>query len=313
MVFVILLSGGLLLALPGLAHPLARRVPPEHWARASAAALVVGAAMVQLTALLIAAPTVLRALGVHALAAACERLLGPMTPGGGVVGWTAAALAVALPVLAGRRVATAVRTRRQLEVEPGLGDHQSWEGHDLVVLPTDDVLAFSAGGSSSQIVVSRRLVAALSPPQLQAVLRHEAAHLAHRHQRFLLVANTLDLRLPYVLRPLRRSTASLRVALERWADEAAAGADPQARYELRDALFATVTATINATVPGFSTADTVMDRLRALEAPPPRLAPGGHAVLSSPALGLTVLGLAALAFWMGDIQVVLAMAGRCPA
>ncbi|MBW3575952.1 MAG: M48 family metalloprotease [Actinobacteria bacterium] len=313
MVFVILLSGGLLLALPGLAHRLARRVPPEHWARASAAALVVGAVMVQLTALLVAAPTVLRAVGVHALAAACERLLGPMTPGGDVVGWTAAALSVALPVLVGRRIATAVRTRRQLEVEPWLGDHQPWEGHDLVVLPSDEVVAFSVGGPSSQIVVSRRLVAALSPPQLQAVLRHEAAHLAHRHQRFLLVANALDVRLPYVLGPLRRSTASLRVALERWADEAAAGAEPHARDDLRDALFTTVTAAVNSTVPAFSTADTVLERLRALEAPPVRLVPARHALLSSPALALTVLGVVALAFWMGDIQVVLAMAGRCPA
>jgi hypothetical protein len=311
-VFVILLSGGLLLALPGFAQPLARRLPPEHWARASAGALLVGAAMVQLSAMLVAAPTVLGALGVHSLAAACERLLGPVTPGGDVMGWAAAALSVALPAVVGRRVAAAVRHRRTLEVEFSIGDHRPWAGHDLVVLPTEEPLAFSVDGHSPQIVVSRGLVAALSPAQLEAVLRHEAAHLRHRHQRFLLVASALDCRFPYLAHPLRRSTASLRGALERWADEAAAGADPQARRNVRDALLAVVTAAVNAAVPAFSTADTVVERLRALDAPPVRVAPARRAALSSPALALPLLGMVALAVWMGDIQVVLAMAGRCP-
>jgi Zn-dependent protease with chaperone function len=311
-VFVILLSGGLLLALPGLAQPLARRLPPEHWARATMAALLVGAAMVELSAVLVAAPTVLGALGVHALAAACERLLGAVTPGGDVMGWAAAALAVALPAFAGRRVAATVRNWRTMEVEPSIGDHRPWGGHDLVVLPTEAPLAFSVGGRSSQIVVSRGLLAAVSPAQLEAVLRHEAAHLRHRHQRFLLVASAFDCRFPYLARPLRRSTAGLRGALERWADEVAAGADPQARRNVRDALLAVVTARVDAAVPAFSTADTVVERLRALDAPPVRVAPARRAALSSPALALPLLGMVALAFWMGDIQVVLAMAGRCP-
>lgn len=126
------------------------------------------------------------------------------------------------------------------------------------------------------------------------------------------MASALDYRLPYLAGPLRRSRASLRAALERWADEAAAGPDPQARRNVHDALLAVVTAAVNAAVPAFSTTDTVVERLRALEAPPAPVAPARRAALSSPGLALLLVGMVAFAIWMGDVQVVLAMAGRCP-
>ena len=310
MVFVILLSGGLLLALPGLVGRIGTHVPPRQWARLCAAALLAGAAMVELTAVLLAAPTVFAALGVPSLAVACQRLLGPLVPGGPLIGWTSAVAAVGLPGLVGHHLAATRRGYRDLEVEPGLGEHRSWEGYDVVVLPTDEVLAFSVAVTRWQIVVSRGLVAALSPAELNAVLRHEAAHLEHRHQRFLQAATALERAFPF-LPPVHKSARGLRTALERWADEEAASAGSQARQDLRSALLGVTAAALGPTVAAFSPADTVMERLRALESP--TLGPGpGPAALLAPGLVLGFLGLAALGMWMGDMQAVIAMAGRCP-
>ncbi len=310
MAFVILLSGTLLVALPGLAWRIGVRVPPRRWARLCAAALLAGVAMVELTALLLAAPTVFAALGVPSLAVACQRLLGPLAPGGAVIGWTSAAAAVGLPGLVGHHLAAARRGYRDLEVEPALGQHRSWEGHDVVVLPTDEVLAYSLAGAGLQIVVSRGLVAALSPAELDAVLRHEAAHLEHHHQRFLLGATALEQAFSF-LPPVRKSARRLRTALERWADEEAASAGPEARRDLHGALVGVAGAALGRSVAAFSAADTVMERLRTLESPPLEYG-RAPATVFAPGLVLGFVGLAALAMWMGDLQVVIAMAGRCP-
>ncbi len=311
MAFVILVSGGLLLALPGLTASLARRMVPKRWARLCVAALSTGAVLVALSFALIAAPTVLSALGVHTLAAACHRLLGPLAPGGTLVGWTAALAAVALSGSGTHRVVVVLRRNRDVEVEPWLGEHEAWKGHDVVVLPTDEVLAYSIRGRRSQIVVSRGLVVALSPAELHAVLRHEAAHLEHRHQRFLLLATVLESGAPFLC-PLHRSTRSLRTSLERWADEESVGADAEARQVLRSALLGVTAATLHPTLAAFSAGDTIMERIRALEAPPVQRTSLPQVVFSAPGAALGLAGITALDVWAGDAQFLIAMAGRCP-
>ncbi|MDQ3353046.1 MAG: M56 family metallopeptidase [Actinomycetota bacterium] len=311
MAFVILLSGGAFLVLPGLVLRPGRRMAPARWAWLCVVSLVVGATMVQLTTLLLAAPTVLHALGIPALASACQRLLGSLVPGGALVGWAAAAASVTMPVLAGRGLAAARRTRRDVEVEAHHGDHRTWNDHDVVLLPTDEVLAVSVGGRHRQIIVSRGLVAALSDAEVEAVLRHEAAHQEQRHQRFLLLATALERGLPF-LPLLRRSTATLRLALERWADEEAAGVDPEARRVLHSALLGVTWAVVNPSLAAFSAAETLIERLRALELAPLQSSPIPRAVLLAPGLALGLLSLSALSIWIGDARVLLAMAGRCP-
>ncbi|MGH9217484.1 MAG: hypothetical protein ACRDZS_14605, partial [Acidimicrobiales bacterium] len=84
---IILLSVGVaLLALPGLARPLGRRIVPSEWARLCGMALAGGAALLELTVVLYALPTVLRAAGAPLLASLCERMLGPLVPGGAAAG-----------------------------------------------------------------------------------------------------------------------------------------------------------------------------------------------------------------------------------
>lgn len=311
MAFVILLSGAAFLALPGLLRRRSQRLAPERWARLCVVALLTGAAMVELTTILLAAPTVLHALDVPALANACQRLLGPLVPGGALVGWVAAAASVAMPVLAGRGLASARATCTELEVEARLGEHRTWRDHDVVLLPTDEVLAVSVGGQHRQIIISRGLVAALSDAELEAVLCHEAAHQELRHQRLLMLATAMEHALPY-LPLLRTSTATLRLALERWADEEAAGVDPEARRVLHAALLGVTWASVNPSVAAFSAAETVMERLRALELAPATPSPLPRATLLAPGLALGLLTLSALTIWIGDVQVLLAMVGRCP-
>ncbi|MDQ3944360.1 MAG: M56 family metallopeptidase, partial [Actinomycetota bacterium] len=258
MALVLLLGGLGLLALPGAARRLGRELVPAEWARLSAGLLLGGAAVVWLAAVLFAAPTVLRALGVPHLAEACERMLGPLTPGGPVLGWSALAVVGALPLFSAVGFARARREQRHFQIEPWLGHHERFGGHDLVTLPTDELLALSVDGCPSQIVVSSGLVAAVSPSELAAVLRHEAAHLEHGHHRFLLLASAIEhgfAVVPFV----RRSTRALRAALERWADEAATGGECASRAVLRNALLGVTMAIVNPAVAAFAAAETVVE------------------------------------------------------
>jgi Zn-dependent protease with chaperone function len=312
-VALVLLLGGLcLLVLPGGARRLGRQLDPAEWARLSAALLVSGAAVVWLSTVLFAAPTVLRAAGVPHLAEACERMLGPLVLGGPAVGWSALVLAVALPVLSGVGIGRARRDQRWCHVEPWLGEHERFDGHDLVVLPTVEMLAVSVQGCPSQIVVSKGLVDTLSPTELAAVLRHEAAHLEHRHHRFLVVATALEHGFA-VLPLVGRSTGALRTALERWADEAAAGEGDVARATLRSALLGVTMAIVDPALAAFAAAETVIERLDALDGDLSRPSAFRHAAVYLPAVAVSAAVLVALGAWAGDVRALLAMSGRCPA
>src|SRR6266540_2873754 len=68
-----------------------------------------------------------------------------------------------------------------------------------------DPVAFSTAGRPGQVVISHGLITALSDSELAAVLRHELAHLHHRHQRYLVLAGAVQHSLG--LLPLVRSAA----------------------------------------------------------------------------------------------------------
>lgn len=308
---VLLLAGLCLLALPGAARRLGRRLAPAEWARLCVVALAAGAAVLELAVLLYASPTVLRAIGIPDLADVCERALGVLLPGGALLGWPAAVVAAALPLLIGAGAVRARRSQRAVHVEAWLGEHERFGGHALVVLPTDCVLAFCANGSTPQIVVSRGLVAALTPDELDAVLRHEAAHLEHRHQRFLLLASALEHGLA-VLPFIRPSTAALRTALERWADEAAAGTSYASRAVLRRALLGVTTAMVSPAVAAFSAADTVAERLAALNDDAPRPSALRRAAAYAPGALFSATVLVTMGAWAGEASHLLAWTAHCP-
>lgn len=302
------------LSLPGLARQLGRRMRPSEWARLSATVLCGGAAALETALIALAAPTVLRALGVSALAAACRRMMGGLALGGAPVGWVAAAAALAVPVLAGRGLTRARATHRLARAEPWVGTHRDRGSYDLVVLDSDKVLAASVAGTRDQLLLTRALVESLSVEELAAVLRHEEAHLAYRHQRLLVAAAMVDTALGWIP-AVRTSTAALRLALERWADEEAAGTSVEGRRNVRDALLGVAAAMVVAPeIAAFSPSlEGLVERAQALEVDPaPPCRPARLAVWS-PTLGLAVLTVVSLGNWLGQARMMLAMAGLCRA
>lgn len=118
----------------------------------------------------------------------------------------------------------------------------------LVVVPSRRIFAYGIAGQPSQVVVSDGLVGTLANDEFAAVLRHEATHLRHHHERHLLLAGVIEhtLGLPPLV---RRSVAVLRCALERWADEEAATSEAE-RATIRSALLRVTEAMVAGEVAG---------------------------------------------------------------
>ena len=304
---ILLVAAIALLALPGAAWRFGRRLQPSEWSWFCVAVLLAGALMLEISLVLYAIPTTLRALGVHHLADMCERAIGAVLPGGAILGWPAAAMAVVFPIrvlLVGRRTR---RLQAGARIDPCLGHHRPVDGYDLVVLPTDHVVAFSVGGKRSQVVISQGLLEALRPEEVEAVVRHEAAHLHHGHQRLLLLAGSLEGTLP-LGKIVRRSTTALRTGLERWADEFAAGHADASRAVLRHALVGVCEALMAPrAVAAFSAADTIAERLEALSIDPPHPSGRSRAAAYGPALAISVVVISAFVLWRHDILHVLAL------
>ncbi|MDT0320548.1 M56 family metallopeptidase [Streptomyces millisiae] len=88
----------------------------------------------------------------------------------------------------------------------------------VAVLPDEAPYAYALPGGRGRVVVSTAMLACLTGRERRALFAHERAHLAHRHHRFLLVAQLAARAHPF-LRPLRTAVA---YGAERWADEEAA-------------------------------------------------------------------------------------------
>ena len=129
---LLIVSGFALLGLPALLRLVGRRLTPAEWSRLCATALAGGALTVETGAVLFAAPTVLRAVGVSALANACERMLGHFAPGGPWAGWACAVGAITIGARAGHGMIKSRRVQRLVWAEPGLGRHERFAGHELV-------------------------------------------------------------------------------------------------------------------------------------------------------------------------------------
>jgi hypothetical protein len=312
MTLLLLLCGLGLLAIPAGARPWARRLPPSEWAKAAAGLLATGAVVVEASLALQAAPVVLRAVGLEGLAELCEHTLSPVAPGGVPMGVAAAVAATVVVVLAGRSLLAARRGRRVATVEPGIGWHATVGGHELVVVPSADPVAFSTPGRPSQVIMSHGLIAALSDEELAAVLRHEVAHVRHRHQRYLLLARTVEASLG-LLPLVRRATAALRCAVERWADEAAAGGDTADRASVHAALLRLAELAAMPEVAAFTTPGTIAERLEALTADPTYgRAAGRRALVYVPALLLLLVAVVTLGGILEQVTILHMLAGLCP-
>ena len=115
-----------------------------------------------------------------------------------------------------RSIARAHRTCRRLPASLG----------ELVVVTDDTVSACALPGRPARIVVSQRMLSALSAPERTALFAHERSHLKHRHHLHR-IAVALAAAANPLLYAVPRATA---YAVERWADDDAArcGAGSQA-------------------------------------------------------------------------------------
>ena len=255
-----------LLSAPAVTVPFARGIHPRDWTRWSFAALIVGALAAEAGLVLFALPTVLRALGAHALVAACARMTGSLMPGGPVVGWSALSVATLGPLAVALELLQARRSQHTLSVcVAGVATEQIGD-QSVVVIPIGDVLAFTVAGPRPVIVVSCGMKEVMSADQLGAVVRHEASHANHRHDR--LLALLAGLERGFVLLPIvKRSAAAVRCGIERWADEDAAGSTLDGRRLVRDALMRAVFADTPVGVAAFGAVATIAVRIDALRWP----------------------------------------------
>ena len=307
---VLLVTGLALLVLPGVAASLGRHLEPSEWRRLNRVAIRLGIVMVAVGPLLAVVPLALDAAGVEAVAEVCHHLLGPVAPGGAMVGWASLGISFALFAVAGASHRRSRRLQRAARIEGWFGDHTPLSDATLVVLPTDAVVAYATPGSPAQVVVSRGLTKTLSPDELDAVVRHELAHLRNRHHRDLVLASVVDATLGWIP-GMHGSTAALRLSIERSADEEASDL-PGARDATRRALLKT-TATMLGPVPAFTAAFTLLARIDALATPPADPSLRRRIVAVAPLAGLVVAATVALlgCSFLTD-HTLLHLVGDCP-
>lgn len=227
MTVLVVACGAIALVLPGVRPASSLRGHPHWFVRLDALALALG-----LLALLLGLALSVAVGAVHLMAG--SSLLsyeGHLAPGG--IGVSVLSLLL-LSLIAGRLAMMSRRARRGrglARADGWFAHHEHVDDHDLVLLPTAVPLAYGVDGSPPQIVISEGLRDRLDDDLVGFVIDHERAHLRRRHRRYLLLVAATDALLG-ALPPVARSTLALRLAVERAADEDAAGPDRQRRHRL---------------------------------------------------------------------------------
>ncbi|CAL2074181.1 M56 family metallopeptidase [Streptomyces murinus] len=263
------LALSLLLAAAG---PLTGRyVAPAAAARVLAAAAVVTAGATTWSLVLLGAallgdvPPVVRAAGQGGPAA---------DPVPVVIGLAACLALVVVGVRLHRAVRAERRTRRALRLLCA-GQPADTE---LIVAASAVPRACAVPGRPGRILVTSAMLGALGPAERRALLAHERAHLAHRHD-VLVTAATLAAAADPLLCPVRSTVVYL---VERWADERAAAAVGDRRTTAHALARAALTAQRGGAVCALHFADrAVTRRIAALQAAPqPSLGSAALAVLA---------------------------------
>ena len=308
MTLLVMLAGLAVAALGALSRSGGRHLRPRVWARFGLGCTVGAAAYVWAGLALLSAPVVLGALGSSSLVDACRAVLARLEPGGPALSWAATVLLASCVVLVSGHASRSRATRASSRIEPSLGTHERRVGFELVILPTSVPLAYSVGGSRPQVVVSEGLRRRLGQAQLAAVLAHEAAHVRGHHDRWLDLAD-LSARALWFVPWAARAADTVRVALERWADEEAAR--EAGREPLRSALLlAADVVSLDAHVAGLTGADALAERVARLETPPVRSRAGLIAAMSSTLVAVGIVGGVAMA--AGTLQVMALISRLCP-
>ncbi|MHB8378310.1 MAG: M48 family metalloprotease [Acidimicrobiales bacterium] len=270
MIAALFVAGLSLLALPSLLRRCGRRVRPSWWARLCAVALLAGLVLVLGTAAFGSLPGLLWLVGLPKVARACEEMFGYSLSTGPYVSFVTMGLSVSMLVLGGRslRRYRDVASRSWLEAVVGQRLESS-DPFEIVVLDSPLARALSVPGRAGrpgQIHLTTGLIAALSSDELDLVRAHEEAHLGLAHHRYLVLAVMVE-GSTWFWPPARSSTKALRLSLERWADETAAGDDTRSRSRLASALFAVAAEAERPALAAFSALDGLIERATAMREP----------------------------------------------
>ncbi len=225
-----------LLVLPSVTRRWAiTSIRPATWARFVLMSLVAGATLLAVGLAHEALPLMLALAGPADLAAVCLRIGGHVIARLPFGGWLSVALLAALLAGSVRGVVRARSRWGDMHAEPTLGLHSPLGDNEMVILDTRQHLAVSIPGSPGQVLVSQSVLNELNPDQFDGLVRHEEAHLNLHHSRFLLAGAALDGAFGAV-GPIHSGVATLRLSLERWADEVAIGSSDIRRIALHGAL-----------------------------------------------------------------------------
>lgn len=298
MTLALVVVGVVAVMLPGMRPCLSLRGDPRWFVRLDALALGFGAIAVTAglaaSALLglayLVSGTSLRWYGTH------------LVPGGAAASLLSAA---ALGVVGARAVCfwrRLRRTRRAVRVEGWLGRHEYCGDHDIVFLPAFEPVAYSVQGERGQVVVSDGLATALGAEALSLVIAHERAHLRQRHGRYLAVAALIEA-IGGGIGPVSRGALALRLAVERAADEEAAGADLRDRRRLAAALRGMARVS-----PAGGADDALRYRARLLRSTPGGGRPGREAVAAVGIVALLVLSVVTSAHLGAEVPTLVAAA-----
>ncbi len=212
-------------------------------------------------------------------------------PGGALIGWVSALGAVLLMVafLVGFRRAWKVEAR--LSIENGIGEHHDMGAYRLVILEMNQPLAYAIGGKDPQVVITTGLVGVLTPPEVAAVVEHEAAHVSLGHRPHLILIGMLR-PVASIFTPARRLVDAALLALETAADSRTT--------DLTSTRGALLKLTGVAPAPGVAafTAGDVVARLNAMAEFDRPLAKPTRAMMYAMASGLVGISLMTLViFW----------------
>jgi len=129
-------------------------------------------------------------------------------------------------------------------------------------------MAYTVGGRRPQVVLTSAVVEDFTPELVRVITAHEGVHAHHHHHRFLALAAAVEAAVGW-LHPVARAVATVRLSLERWADEDASLVAPRGREEVRQALLAVCVGRGLPGVAGFGSPEMVSARIAALDEPAP--------------------------------------------
>ena len=300
----LLLVGIALLCMPKVLGKLVGRLDGREGVSVTLGGVFVGSLAVEIALVLTALPRFACCFREGAVVAHWGPLLVPGRPS---VQAAAAVGAVALPAVALRAWK---RSRAELQrgrVGEGLGARSEFRGVEVVRLPSAVVTAYSIGGRTPQIVISDGLVELLEPAELQAVLAHEHADVRLRHGTILRFLACIEAALP----PTRGAMSTLRLLLERSADEEAIDANPDRRASLLDALLKVAGVHTQLAVAAFAHESGVVERAEALLRDPDRSSRLRRVGDRLAVTGATTCGLAAAGLGVVGLRLLMSALGIC--